>query len=103
MRLNLENIPEHTSLQKNYMGHKVHRLDYLGEKMTLNWSNLLKKSGVIMLKARKSIFILGVVFGISILGRMITGYHHKDDLDGFFRIEMPIFSIYLQLSYLASF
>lgn len=59
--------------------------------MKLSWSNWSKRSGVVILKARKSIFILGVVFGISILGRMITGYHHKDDLDGFFRIEMPIF------------
>ncbi len=56
--------------------------------MKLNWSSWLKKSRAIILKF---VFVLGIVFGISILGRMITGHHHKDSLDDFISAEIPIF------------
>lgn len=56
--------------------------------MTSKLLNWLRKSRAIILKAA---FILGVVFGISILGRIITGYHHEDNFSSFFRTEIKIF------------
>jgi len=56
--------------------------------MKLSWSNWSKRSGVVILKA---IAIIGIVCVISILGKIITGYHHEGSLKGFFGLEIPIF------------
>lgn len=64
--------------------------------MKLSWSNWSKRSGVVILKA---IAIIGIVCVISILGKIITGYHHEGSLKGFLGSKFPSFSTHLQLSY----